>query len=407
MGTIMQRLLRWTLRLGILALVMAALVYALWPRPVPVDIATVTRGPFEVSITDDGEARVREVYVVSAPLTGRVMRFDGEVGDRVTADETALTRILPSNPGFLDVRSRAESEALIAAAEAAMSLAEAEVRRAEAVVTYAQAQYDRAEPLASRGTISPAELDRARLALSTDEAALETARAARRVRQFELETARTALIGPEHALDGETEDCCVTVRAPVSGEILRILQESEVVVPAGTPLVEIGDAGDLEIVVDLLSSDAVRVSPGDPVVIENWGGASDLNGAVRRIAPFARTQVSSLGIEEQRVDVMIDITDPGPAWSRLGHGYQADVRIVLRRDTDVLQVPLGCLFRDGGAWALFRIEDGMARLTTVEVGAINADGAEILGGVAEGDAVVLYPSDRVSDGVSVVPRNGG
>ena len=401
----MHILLRWTLRLAILALIVIALVYALWPRPVPVDIAFVTRGMFEVSITDVGEARVREVYVVSAPLTGRVMRFDGEVGDRVTARESVLTRILPSNPAFLDIRSRAESEALIAAAEAALSLAEAEVRRAEAVVSYTQSQYDRAEPLASRGTISPAELDR--LALSTEQAALETARAARRVRQFELETARAALIGPEQTLDGEAEDCCVTVRAPVSGEILRILQESEVVVPAGTPLVEIGDAGDLEIVVDLLSSDAVRVSPDDPVVIENWGGAADLNGAVRRIAPFARTEVSSLGIEEQRVDVMIDITDPAADWSRLGHGYQADVRIVLRRDVDVLQVPLGCLFRDGGGWVLFRIEDGAARLTPVDVGAINAVGAEILGGVEEGDSVVLYPSDRISDGVSVVPRNGG
>lgn len=403
----MQRLLRWVLRLGFLALIVVALGYALWPRPVPVDIAYVTRGTFEVSITDDGEARVREVYVVSAPSTGRVMRFDGEVGDRVVAGESALTRILPTDPDFLDMRSRAESEALIAAAEAAMSLAQAEVNRAEAAVTYAQAQYDRAEPLANRGTISPAELDRARLELSTEQAVLDTARAAQRVRAFELETARTALIGPEHAADGEEEGCCITVTAPVSGEILRILQESEIVVTVGTPLVEIGDAGDLEIVVDLLSSDAVRVSPGDLVVIEEWGGEADLNGAVRRIAPFARTEVSSLGIEEQRVDVMIDITDPPDAWSRLGHGYQADVRIVLRRDADVLQVPLGSLFREDGDWALFRIEDGVAQLTAVEVGAINAVGAEIHGGVEEGGALVLYPSDRVADGISVVPRNGG
>ncbi|MEM8589987.1 MAG: HlyD family efflux transporter periplasmic adaptor subunit [Pseudomonadota bacterium] len=402
----MQRLVRWILRLGLLAVVVAGFVYALWPRPVPVDIAEVTRGTFEVSITDDGEARVREVYVVSAPVTGQVMRFDGEVGDHVTAGESALTEILPTNPVFLDVRSRAESEALVAAAEAATSLAEAEVDRAQAAVNYAQAQYDRAEPLADRGTISPAELDRARLELSTEQAVLETARAALRVRSFELETARAALIGPEQDLDGQAEGCCITVRAPVSGEILRILQESEVVVPVGTPLVEIGDANDLEIVVDLLSSDAVRVSPGDPVVIEGWGGDMDLNGTVRRVAPFARTEVSSLGIEEQRVDVMIDITDPPAAWSRLGHGYQADIRIVLRRDSDVLQVPLGSLFREGGDWALFRIVDGVATLTPVEVGAINAVAAEIHGGLEQGETLVLYPSDRIADGVSVVPREG-
>ena len=234
---------------------------------------------------------------------------------------------------------------------------------------------------------------------------METAKASLRVREFELQTARAALLDPGSGRKNSDDDhCCFTVYAPVSGTILRVFQESEAVVTAGAPLVEIGDPADLEIVVDLLSTDAVKVSPGDGVLIEGWGGEK-LRGRVRRIEPFAFTKVSALGIEEQRVNVIVDFTDPPETWKRLGHGYRIIARIILWRGEDVLQVPLSALFRENGEWALFKAVDGRARLTPVSVGHMNSFNAEILSGVGAGDAIILHPSDRVRDGTRVIKRD--
>ncbi len=395
----------WIVRGGVVAVLALALTYSFLPRAVSVDITQVARAPFEVSIRDDGYTRVREVYVVSAPLPGRVLRFDGNVGDEVIAGETVLATILPSDPAMLDVRTRTELEAVERAADAALSLALADVARMEAAVDYARTEYQRTEELTRRGAVSEAALDRAELELRTQRAALQQVVAALDIRQHELETARAALLGPGEGQDADdTLECCVAVRAPVSGRILRIYHESESVVAAGQPLVELGDPADLEIVVDLLSTDAVRVSDGDAVVVERWGGEGNLNGIVDLVEPYGFTKISSLGIEEQRVNVIISLSDPATEWQRLGHGYRIEARVVLWRGVNVLQVPLSALFREGEGWALFIVRNGRARLTPVEVGQFNPDAAEILGGLEEGAQVIMHPSDRIADGVLVEQR---
>jgi HlyD family secretion protein len=389
------------------ALVVAALIgYALWPRPLAVDTARIGRGPLAVVIADDAETRVRDLYVVSAPLSGRVLRYSGKVGDLVRANETVLATIVPTDPTFLDPRARTQQQAVVRAAEAAKVLADAEVKRQQAELRYARAEFRRTGELFERGNVSKAALDRVVMAVETREAALATARAALRQREFELDAARAVLMvpAPGEAASAATNGCCFPIKSPVTGRVLRIHQESEAVVAAGAPLVEIGDPANLEIAADLLSSEAVKVQAGDPVRILRWGGAEVLNGRVRRVEPFGRTKVSSLGIEEQRVDVIVEFVDPSDRWARLGHGYRVDVEIVLWQGADILQVPVGAMFRDGESWAVFRVGRGRAELRRIEVGRLNDRHAEILAGLAEGDEVILHPSDRVGPGTLVAAR---
>ncbi|MEQ9143005.1 MAG: HlyD family efflux transporter periplasmic adaptor subunit [Parvibaculaceae bacterium] len=385
-------------------LLLGGLTYAFWPQPVTVDLGTAERGAMMVTVDDEGETRVKEVYLVSAPLPGRVLRLEGDVGDPVVAGETPLATIRPTTPAFLDSRTRSELEAAVKAAQAARTLAEAELERLQALYDYAKAEYERAKPLAERGTISRSRLDHALMEVRTQAAALQTAQANFNVRDFELQRAKAALLEPEDPRSTTSGECCFIAKAPVSGQILRLLQESETVIQAGAPLVEIGDPAQLEIVVDLLSSDAVLVSPGDKVIIDDWGGATPLAGRVQRVEPFGFTKISALGIEEQRVNVIIDFTDPYEKWQRLGHGYRVDVQIVLWESDDVLHVPISALFRHGGKWAVFSVVDGDATLTPVTIGHMNTRSAEVIDGLNEGQALVLHPSDRVVDGISVVGR---
>ena len=386
------------------AVVAAALVYAFLPQPVSVDVAVIQRGELVVTIDGDGQTRVREVYAVSAPVPGRVLRIERHVGDDVIANRTLLATMEPGDPTFLDRRARAQAEAVAKAAKAAFALAEAERARAVAELEFARAELDRAEQLARRGNMSQRDLDRARLEVRSKQAARDTAEATVEMRQFELETARAALIQPgEGSGNGDDQACCIEVYSPVDGKILRIIQESENVVPAGTWLVELGDPTDLEVVIDLLSGDAVRVRAGAEVTLEDWGGVS-LSGRVRHVEPYAFTKVSALGIEEQRVNVLVDFTDPPDRWRGLGHGYRVNARILYWRGTDVLRLPLGALFRDGDRWAVFAAVDGVARLRHVNIDHSNGREAEVTEGLEEGDAVILHPSDLVADGVRIVPR---
>jgi HlyD family secretion protein len=393
-----------------LALLAAALVYAFWPKPIPVSISAAQRGPMLVTIEDEGETRVKEAYVISAPLAGRVARFEGDVGDSVSAGKTVVATIQPTAPAFHDVRTHSELQAAVRAAEAALDLAKAQVTSAEAAREYAGAEYKRAKQLTERGNMSRSALDRARMEARTKTAALAEAEAAVRVREFQLQTARAALLAPvsEKPPAGTPNPagalCCFKVRAPVSGTILRIYRESAAVIQAGAPLVEIGDPTALEIVTDLLSTDAVLVSPGDAVLIDDWGGDKSLNGRVRRVEPFGFTKTSALGIEEQRVNVIIDFTDPPKLWKRLGHGYRVVARIVRWRGKNVLKVPLSALFRDGADWALFKVVGGRARLTKITVGHINTESAEVKGGLKDGDRILLHPSARIIDGTRVTAR---
>ncbi|HSQ69671.1 MAG TPA: HlyD family efflux transporter periplasmic adaptor subunit [Steroidobacteraceae bacterium] len=400
-SAIARRLWFW---IPLFAALVAVLAWLFRPQPVAVDLATASRGALRVTVSDEGETRVRDVFVVSAPVPGLMRRIELEAGDQVVADQTIVARIEPSDPSFLDRRSEAEARAAVRAAEAARAHAGAELRRAEAERDFAESELKRYEGLAAANTVSLSDLDAARRRARTAVAAVQEARAGLRVRDSELEQAKARLLAPGTARE-RSEDCdCVLVRSPVSGRVLRVRHESESVVSSGTPLVDIGDPLRLEIVADLLSTEAVKVEPGQRVLIDSWGGDGALEGVVRRVEPFGFTKVSALGVEEQRVNVIIDFTEPPERWQRLGHGYRVEPRIVLWESDDVLKVPLSSLFRSGERWAVFVARGGRARLTEVGLGHENGLEAEILGGLEEGALVVLHPSDRVSDGERIEQR---
>jgi HlyD family secretion protein len=398
-----KRILLWSL-LGLILL--GTLIWAFIPRPIPVDLLTLSHGEMVVTVDEEGETRVRDVFVLSAPISGRAMRIGAEVGDEVIADETLIAEIEPIDPTLLDPRSEAQARADIRAAEANLNLAEATVKEARVELEFALSELKRARTLRQEAVISERELESAERTQQTRQAALETAVAARQARTAELERARAQLISPTETRN-DSKDCqCVPIKAPVNGRILKILHKSEGVVNAGEPLVEIGDPTQLEIAADLLSSDAVKVRPGQSVIIGNWGGEVDLAGSVRRVEPFGFTKVSALGIEEQRVNVIIDFTSPKTQWSRIAHGYQVDVRIVLWRGSDVLKLPLTALFRDGDEWAVFVEQDGKADKREVTLGRRTGLEAEIISGLSAGDRVVVHPGDRIAQGIAIVDRAG-
>jgi len=395
-----KRILIWTVLAGI---IVVALVLSFAPRPIMVDLVEVRPGALVVTLDEEGETRVHDVYSLSAPVAGRVQRIEMHVGDPVTANETVLAQIEPGDPSFLDPRSEAQARAMIQAAEAARDLAKAAVKDADAQYEFARAEYARMQELVVEGSVSKRDLDSAERDYKARRAGLDTARAALQVRNYELELARAQLVSPLQTQGSQAECECIPITAPVSGRILQISDRSERVVREGEMLMQIGDPGDLEIVVDYLSMDAVRIEAGQRVLIENWGGNEALEGRVRLVEPFGFLKISALGIEEQRVNVIIDfVSDSG--WERLGHGYQVESRVVLWEADDVLTVPLTALFRDADGWALFVEEDGRASLRHVEIGQRNGVIAEIRNGLEAGSRVVAHPSDRVTNGVRIASR---
>jgi len=389
----------------LVAVVLLGLGFSFRPQAVIVDMVTVDRGEFVITVDDEAETRVHDIYVLSAPVAGHVRRIDLHAGDPVAALETIVAEIQPVDPAFLDPRSEAQARADVRAAQSVKELAEAEVEQARAELEFAEREHSRATKLIKDGTISQRGLDTAERDRRTRTAALATAIAALDVRSYELERARAALVSPSQTAAG-SEDCdCIAIRSPVQGRVLRVLQKSEGVVAAGTPLIEIGNPRDLEIFVDLLSPDAVKVEPGQRVIIERWGGDGPLAGRVRLVEPFGYTKISALGIEEQRVNVVIDLMSDESEWQRLAHGYQVDVRIVLWESDNTVILPLLALFRDGPDWAIFVESAGRAELRKVEIGRRNSLDAEVLGGVEEGERVVLYPGGRVSAGARIEERS--
>ena len=362
------------------------LAVAFAPRAIPVDLVSLELAPMTVTVDEEGQTRIHDVYVLSAPVGGRVQRLVVHVGDAVVAGETVVARIEPGDPSLLDPRSEEQARAAIEAAEAAHDLAAAQVEEATAQLAFAESTLRRLFPVVGTGAISEMEYDQAIRDRRTSAAALETARAALQMRQFELEQARAQLLSPTRRRPARPDCECVPITAPVSGRVLTIVSASERVVVAGDPLLEIGDPVDLEIAVDFLSADAVKVTPGQRVVIDGWGGDRPLAGRVRTVEPFGFTKVSALGIEEQRVNVIVDLDDPPDRWSRLGHGYQVETRVVLWESDGVLAVPLTALFRDGLEWAVFAERSGRARLTHVEVGQRNRLAAEIVSGLVAGES---------------------
>lgn len=395
--------LRRTAGVFVGAAIVAGAVWVAWPQPIPVDLATVAREPMEVTIEDEGRTRVRHVYTVSAPVSGTVLRTPRHVGDAVEADETVVAVMRAAVPGFLDLRSRQELEAALQGAEAAVELAEHEVHRIEAALEFSSAELQRTQALAERGTVSPRTLQQAEFEVETNRAALGSAKAQLAARRSEHAAVAARLIDPAE-LDGTLgATCCIELKAPVSGRVLRLVQESEAVVQAGTPLIEIGDPGDLEVIVDLLTSEAVRIDVGADVRIDGWGGPP-IRGRVVRIDPAGFTKLSALGIDEQRVHTIIDLADPPETWSRLGHDFRVIVDITAWRSDNALTVPVAALFRADEHWAVYRVENSQARATRITIGQRNSRVAEVLDGLSEGDEVVLHASDRVGDGSRVSAR---
>ena len=397
-----MQLIRRYLRLIIGALIVGAIVLAaLWPEATEVDAAPVERGPLQVTLDEDGETRVRHRFVVSAPLSGRLQRIGLEPGDQVVGGRTVVARLTPAPAPLIDPRTQAELRAALAASRAALGSAQAERDRAAAALARVRSSLKRHASLARAGAIAPDALE----AMETEaQTAEETARAAGFAvsrAEHEVQLARARMQPP--ASGGRT----VEVTAPVDGVVLRRLRESESVVPVGEPLLEIGDPAALEIVADLLSTDAVRVRPGSPVVVEQWGGSDPLEARVRRVEPSGFMKVSALGVEEQRVNVIMDFVDPAGAARALGDGYRVEVRVVVWREQDVVKVPVGGLFRRGQAWAAFAVDGDHVRLRPVRLGQRNALEAQILEGLDPGDRVVLFPADTLADGAAIRVRQSG
>lgn len=394
----MRRLLPIFAALGLIAL----LVWSLLPRPVEVELAEVAPRSLTVAVEEEGKARIREVFTVSATITGKLQRISLHAGDTVTEGDT-VAAIGPSAPVLLDSRSRAVAEATAAAAQAATDLARAQLAQAEASHDFMAAEAARATALREKGALSQRAFDSAVREEKTARAAVSSAVANLAVREKELESALAVLRSDR---SGNAAACCVDLLAPVSGRVLRVLTESEQVVQPGTPILELGDPGNLEIVVDLLSRDAVRVSEGAAATVSGWGGAP-IAARVERVEPSAVTRVSALGIEEQRVTVILALDGPPEDWRGLGHGFRVIARIDIWQDDDVLTIPVGALFRDGQDWATYVLREGRAAVQKLDLGERNEELAQVLGGLQAGDQVIQHPSDQVYDGIRVVVVAGG
>lgn len=390
----------WLRKLGWIvgaALVVGAVAVGFMPSPVLVDTAFVERGVFEVTVREEGKTRVVERYVVSSPVAAYARRLELDVGDAVQEGEVLLY-LEPLRSQVLDPRARAQAEAGVATARAALLVAEQEVGAAEADAAYADADLERTRALQGRGAMSQTALDLAVAAELRTSARLESTRRGVEVAEYEVEAAETTL---RYSADSETRGETVAVRSPVTGRVLSVMRESEGVVGAGTPLIEVGDPDLLEVEVEVLSADAVKIASGTAARFERWGGEGHLDGVVRVVEPVGFTKISALGVEEQRVLVMVDIVSPAQQWRRLGDQYRVEAVFIVWRGDDVLHLPTSALFRRGDGWATFVVHDGRAVLREVEVGRRNGLRAEIRSGVAAGETVIVHPDSSLEDGSAV------
>lgn len=392
----------WRRRLPLLggALLVAAIAIGLWPRALPVESAVVSRGPLVVTVDEEGMTRVKHRYVVSAPVAGQLRRIDWKAGAEVEAGKTVLAVLETSGADFLDARTQAQAEARVHTAEANRDAANAQRTRARAAEKMFGAEFERAQRLRKDAVLSAQEFDAAQMHAITSEQDARAAEFALKVAEFELEQAR-ALVTRGQSAAASAEPLVVT--SPIGGRILRILQESARVVPAGFPLMEVGDPADLEVRIEVLSRDGVAIRPGARVMLDQWGGPEPLIARVRLVEPSAFTKISALGVEEQRVYVIADFVDPPEKRATLGDSYRVEARIVTWEGPSALRAPAGALFQRGGSWQTFVIGGGRAQLRTVKIGHTNGVQTEILEGLAEGDRVVVYPGDRVADGTRITP----
>lgn len=395
----MKPLPKKILMFAVPAALIVAFVLGMRPSPVPVDLAPVARGPLRVTLDEEGETRIRDRFVVSAPFTGRILRIDLDPGEPVRKGDV-LAILRPGEPDLLDVRSRASLEARVRSAQAALGRAKADRERARAELRFAESEFSRNNALGKQGIVSQERVDQAKLAVDTRRGALAATEYEVEAAEHELAAARASLLEAGDARGGGLFE----VRSPVDGAVLRRLRESESVVAAGEPLLEVGDPRDLEIVSDLLSTDAAQLRPGQLVSIEQWGGETPLAARVRYVEPSGFTKISALGVEEQRVWVVMDLVDSPERRPSLGDGFRVEVRVVMWEGRDVLQVPTSSLFRDDQGWAVFAVENGKAVKRRVEAGHQNGTTAEVRSGLKEGDRVIVHPGAEVADGVAVEER---
>ena len=403
------------LRRGVLVVAVCAaavgVLLALRPRPVPVDVARAVRGPLVVAVEESGKTRVKDRYVVSAPATGNLSRLTLEPGDLVREGDT-LAEIAPALSPLLDQRARAEAEARLGAALSALGQARAQTARAAAAKELSDQELARIRRMTETGAIARQPFEQAGFEARMRAEEHASAVFAGKVAAEEVRIARVALGHSDRSSGdaigtkgpGGARGHHVDALAPVSGVVLRVVQKSAGVVPAGTPLVEVGDPAALEIVVDLLTTNAVQVRPGTEVVIQAWGGNGALAGRVRLVEPSGFTRPSALGVDEQRVNVVIALTEPRARWAALGDGYRVEVRLILWQATDVLKAPQGAVFRHGDGWAVFRVAQGKAALVPITIGHRGETEVEILSGLSPDDAVAVHPGDRVKPGARVEPR---
>jgi HlyD family secretion protein len=382
---------------------LAALAWGFRPAPVLVEVAAVRQAPLSVTVEEEGRTRVKDRFVISAPVAGYLQRIRYDVGDAVAQGEV-LAVMEPLRPEVLDPRRRARAEAQVAAASAALKAAEEKVAAARAETAYAQGEYARKKKLAADSLVSKEMLDESATRARQASAEQRSAEFAVEVARFDLEAAQTALkysiTGTDAAAAAET----VKLRAPVASRVLNIHHESEGVVVTGEDLLEIGDPAALEVAVDVLSADAVRIRPGSLVKLYRWGGERPLDAVVRTVEPTGFTKISALGVEEQRVWVIADLTSPREDWQQLGDGYRVEAHFILWEADDVLQVPASALFRQGDGWAVYAVVGGKAWLRAVEIGHDNGLTTQIVSGLAVGDRVIEHPDDRIGDGVRVTEK---
>lgn len=381
------------------------LIAGLRPRPVEVEVATVGRGPLTVSVLEEGKTRIRHRYVISPPVSGFLNRVPLRAGARIEAGKTVLATLQPQPASFLDPRARAEAEARVKAAEAAKMQRETQIARATDALDLAQKERTRAQALQKSGAIATREWDAADMQVSMLTRELRTAEFGLQVAEFERAQAEAALMQAQHPVVSDGNGAPpLEIVSPVTGFVLNVTEESARILPAGAPIMEVGDPTDLEAEIELLSSDAVGVQPGAEVSIEQWGGDKPLRGRVLVVEPGGYTKISALGVEEQRVKVRVEFVDPLPPGAVLGDRYRVEARIVTWRGENVLQVPTGALFRRGGDWMTFLFDGGNARATKIEIAHNNGVVAESRAGLKEGQRVILHPPDAIADGAAVKAR---
>lgn len=398
----MIRVIRAVIATTLVVALMAALVWAFLPTPLAVDVAQIRRDSLRVTVDEDGKTRIKDRYVISAPLGGKMERIHLLAGDPVQAGQTILATLQPTAPQFLDAREISQASASVKSAEAAVERAETANETARLNLSNAQSRRDRAKTIASSRAMSTEELEQADTNFYVAEQSQRAATFAVKIAEFELQLALAAVV--QTTQDTSSDVARFTIVAPTDGVVLRVVDASSKIVTPGQPLLEIGDPGDLEVVIDVLSKDAVMIRSGDIIEVDGWGGENTLEARVRSVEPSAFTHISALGVEEQRVNIVADFAGDVANRQGLGDNYRIEARIVVWENDDVVTVPTSALFRNKDRWSVFIVRDGLAKQRPIELGKRNARYAEVVNGVAAGDTVIVHPSDQVIDGKAVVIR---